>query len=393
MALFEYLAILENGKKTKGSIDADSLQDAKILLQLKNLAVIDIKQFVYKDKKFSKKEILMFTEELAKLLSAKLPLYEALLALGEKYDNNPLKELILDLQDKVKSGDSLSSALKNHPKNFDIIFCSMVENAEKNGGLEGALLQISIMLKKELQIKKQIVSSLSYPGLLLVFCMIVLTALFFFVIPGLFDLFEGRELHPFTQIIFSISHFAISFKAYLATAFILFIGLIIAFFSLPLFKKKIIGLITRLPLIHPFMLKIALIRFFRSFSTLLASGESYVNGINLAINVITHPELERELKKLSSQLNQGKKLSDLIKNISIMPPLVYRMMAVAEEASNMEVMLNHMADIYEDELEKKLAQITVMIQPIMLLILGAIVGLVVLSVLLPLTDVSSFAGN
>ena len=145
-----------------------------------------------------------------------------------------------------------------------------------------------------------------------------------------------------------------------------------------------------MPLIKDLFIKVAMIRFCRSFSTLLKGGVSFVEALKLSSKIMKHPHLEKEMQKTQAKIMEGKKLSDCLKESSYVPLLVTRMLSIAEEGGKMPNMLQHIAEIYEDELQRSLKRFTVMIQPIMLLFLGVIVGFIVLAVLLPLTDVGSF---
>ncbi len=393
MSLFQYIGFLEDGKKTSGLIDAGNVNDARILLDKKKIILLEIKEPSKKEINLSKKELLCFTEELSKLNKAGLALYEALLALSEKYEKSRIEILILGICDKIKSGQSRSKAFSSYPKTFDIIYCSMIENAEKTGKLPEALDEISIILSKQSKLKKQMVATLTYPAILAIFCFVVLCSLFFFVIPSLFELFEGKSVHPLTKAVLAISKALCSIKFILLGLFILLIIMVVIFLLNRDLKKKAFGFLITLPLMKDLFIKIALIRFSRSFSTLLLGGESYLNAISLSAKVMNHPLLEKEIIGISERIKEGEALSKLFKESQYIPPLVPRMLAIAEEGGKMAEMLKHISEIYEDEIEKILAQITAILQPVILLILGVIVGFVVLSVLLPLTDVSSFIGG
>ncbi len=217
MPLYCFEAVSETGKKIKGSIDADHLQDAKLRLSRRQIAVLSVSLISEKEMRLvlTKKELLSLTREMERLLQAGLPLFEALSALEEKYRSQKIHKLLLDLCDKVRSGQSLSASLLSHPGIFDVLYVSMIANAEKTGSLIHALQEISLLLSRQLQVKKQIVSAFLYPSLLALFCFVIMSSLLFFVIPSLKELFEGRDLHPFTQFVFACSDFACRSKVFL----------------------------------------------------------------------------------------------------------------------------------------------------------------------------------
>jgi general secretion pathway protein F/type IV pilus assembly protein PilC len=390
MSLFKYTALLDK-KKVKGIIEAKDTEEAKNILYKKNLVVIRLHSFnIEKNLKISKKELLSFTQEIAKLLHAGLSLYEALFALLEKYENQKIYPLILNLCNQTKRGKSFSMALSLYPKIFDFLYCSMVANAEKTGSLASALDEIATILKKHQKLKKRVTSALLYPSILSLFCFGVISILIFFVIPSLFELFEGKNLHPLTKIVLSISKIANDGKYFIFVLFILF--LFFMFFGIysKKLKKNLYTIILRFPYVKTLMGKIAIVRFSRSFSILLKSGVSYIEALKLSKRVMKHPILEKEMEIAEKKITQGEKLSKCLKNSKNIPALVVRLLEIAEESAKTSSMLSHIATIYEEELENNLSKITTLVQPLLLVILGIVVGFIVLAVLLPLTDVSAF---
>lgn len=393
MVLFKYSALNEAGKKIRGMIDAESREEAELLLNKKNIVLTELELFSKASKiKLSKKEILNFTEELSKLLQASLPLYDALIILKDKYQNNKMYTLILDLSDQIKRGMNFSQALSTYPYIFDFIFCSMVANSEKTGTLINALEELVTIMQRAQNLKKKVTDALLYPAILTIFCFIVICSLLFFVVPSLFDLFEGRSLHPLTKIVFSVSKFANANKIYLLFFSLGLVAMGLMAITLKKVKDYLFKMVLVLPIIKNLMMKVSLIRFSRSFSVLLSTGISYVEALKLAKDVMNHPILEEDVAYAEKKIIEGEKLSSSLKICGNIPPLVTRMLEIAEESGKTSEMLNHIAKIYEDDLEKNLTQLTGVLQPMLLLILGTVVGFVVLSVLIPLTDVSSFAG-
>jgi len=395
MATFRYQALLPNGRKTSGFINADDLNDAKQKLLRREFLLLRIKLLSSKKTPGSlrKHDLFLFTKELAKLLQAGLPLFEALLALEEKYRNYKCHPIILDLCEKVKQGFSFSHALKQHPDNFDSLYLCMIENAERSGNLQGALEELAALISRQLNLRKQLLTAIMYPSLLSVFCLVVLSTLLFYVIPSLAELFEGRRLNPFTAFVLSWSRTANQNKGLIALIFLLVASFLSFCFSAPRGKKWLITLGMHLPIAGSLLIKVALIRFCRSSGALLLAGVPILETLGLAKRVMGHPLLEKIIGRAEQNVLEGGKISERLKETSLIPPLVTRMLAIAEEGGNIPVMLQHIAQIYEDELEKNLHRLTQIAQPVLLLFIGAVVGFVLLSVLLPLTDVSSFLEN
>lgn len=395
MVTFRYQALLPSGKKTSGYINADHLADAKDRLLKREFLLTQVKPL--SDRKnlcrLSKNDLLLFTREVSKLLGAGLPLYEVLLALEEKYRDHKCHPILLDIGDKVKQGMSFSYALKQHPESFDSLYLCMMENAERTGSLQKALDEMASFITRQLSVKKQLLTALLYPCLLSVFCLAVLSTLFFYVIPSLSELFQGRRLHPLTAAILAISQTMSDMKTALAVG----LAALLTFFAYGIFsqkgKKFLSSLAMHLPLIKGLLLKVALIRFCRSSGAMLQSGVPFLESLSLARRVMQHGELEKIMEQAEQGVLEGAKISDKLKESSLIPSLVTRMLSIAEEGGNIPLMLQHIAQIYEEELEKNLARLTQVAQPVLLLFIGAVVGFVLLSVLLPLTDVSSFLEN
>lgn len=392
MPLFSYEALSEKGKKIKGTIDADTIQEARLKLIRRQTIALSIDSLSEKEGKvaLSVKETLAITRELARLLQAGLPLFEALSALEEKYRGQKPHYILLDCCEKIRSGYPFSSALSKHPKTFDLLYIAMIANAEKTGRLAEALNELAALLARQLQIRKQVFSALLYPSLLSAFCLVVLSSLLFFVIPSLRELFDGRDLHFFTRLVFSVSDFVCNSKGILL-AFLASLGLFIfLLFFLPNWKKKFDRSLRSLPLLKHFFAKVALIRFCQAASTLLEGGLPLITAFSQARSVMRHPQLEEVMAQAEEKISQGAPLSSPFVGQPFIPPLVPRMLGIAEQSGKLSFTMHQIAQIYEDELEATLSYFAQAAQPILLLVLGALVGFVLLSVLLPLTDVSSF---
>lgn len=395
MPLYEYQALSEKGKKYRAMIDAKSLKEAETKLFVQKRRVFSLRQVKEKGEKeaLNKEELLQFTREISRLLQASLPLYEALCALREKYSAQKIQRLLLFLADQIQSGSSFAMALAKRPKSFDLLYVSMVLNGEKSGTLKESLEELSDLIGRQIAIKKQLVSALLYPALLFSFCFIVLFSLFFYVIPSLKDLFDGRDLHPFTKVVFSISDFV---NAYQGSLFLLAMGSILGGLiglSRPAFRKKGRKIACRLPFFKKVLERVALVRFSRAMATLLDGGVPILEAIDQAKDVMKHPLLEEAMERVKAGVEEGEKIYSCFEKEAVVPPLIPRMVAIAEEGGSLPFMMKQIGGIYEEELERMLTRFGSAIQPVLLLVLGCIIGFVLLSVLLPLTDVSSFAIN
>jgi general secretion pathway protein F/type IV pilus assembly protein PilC len=395
MPLFKYRAISGEGKNFNGVVEADSLSVAKEKLRKNQVYITELIAVGNQKKELtlSFPLLLAFTRELAQLLKAGLPLYESLVTIEEKYRKNPKHSLFVDLCDHLKSGSHLSLALKKYPQTFHPIYLSMVQAGEQSGNLAEVFEQLAQLLHRQQSLKKQLASALTYPAFLAAFCFLIVCALTFFIIPSMRELFEGRDVHPLTRVVLSVSLWANEHIPFLLGSFCtipLLIGVLMKRATTRLYLHR---LSFQIPFVKTILLQSALVRFCRTLSMLLGSGVPLLEALAHSRKMLNNLLLEQVVQEAEKKIIEGQRLSAALQSQTILPPLVTRMLALAEETGKMKEAFLNLSVIYEEELEKHLSQLTTFLQPVMLMILGGIVGLVILSILLPLTDVNSFINS
>lgn len=395
MTLFRYRAVTPDGKTVQGVIDADSLSVAKERLRKQQVMVTDVSLMQTKQDQLGLPPplLLSFTRELSQLLKAGLPLYESLTTIEEKYRRHRAHPLLLDLCDHLKEGTSLSTALKRYPATFDRIYLSMVQVAEQSGNLSPVFEQLAALITRQQKLKKQLISALAYPSFLALFCFCIVCALMFFVVPSMKELFEDRALHPVTAAVVGISNWANAHAVLLFTTLGMLLMGIFGTVRSRRGKLLLYRFCLKIPFVKTLLLHSALVRFCRALSMLLTGGVPLLNALALSRNVVKSPLIEESILQTEKKVAGGERLSAAFKGAPMIPPLVVRMLALSEETGRMGDAFCSLSDIYDEEMEKHLAQLSTYLQPALLMTLGAIVGLVVLSILLPLTDVSSFTAN
>jgi general secretion pathway protein F len=395
MPLFSYQAVSIQGKTLKGVIDADSLLVAKDKLRKQQLLITSVTPLKTKQDQLALPPplLLAFTRDLAQLLKAGLPLYESLLTIEEKHRRHKAHPLFLDLCDSLKEGAAFSSVLKRYPSTFDRIYLSMIQVAEQSGRLAEVFDQLAGLIIRQQKLKKQLSSALTYPAFLSLFCGAILCGLLFFVIPSMKELFEDRALHPVTAFILMISDWANTHLIGIVSTLSLGLASIVLTLRSPRGKLLLYEFSLKLPFVKMLLLHSALVRFCRSLAMLIAGGVPLLDALALSRNVVKSPLIEQAILNAEKRVAQGERISSAFKGAPVIPPLVLRMLALAEETGKMGEAFYSLAEIYEEEMEKHLSQLSTFLQPALLITLGFIVGLVVLSILLPLTDVSSFTAN
>ncbi len=392
MPIYEYTALNPKGQTKKSCFHADSMIEAKESLLKQELFLVAIKESKgsEKGKKLSKEQVLLFTQELSQLLKAKLPLYEALKTLEENNTNHPSHRIIAYLCDHVKQGELLSVALKAYPHLFDPVYIAMVKAGEESGKMDSAFLTLKKILSKQLKLQKQLSSALTYPKFLASFGFLLVLGVFYFLIPALKEMIEDKTLNNLTLAVLKIS----SLLRDQPYSCLVFLGFLVCFFA---FFKRIPGVlgfwyylqIHFLPLKRFFIPK-AFSRFCETLAGLLAANVPLVDAMRFSKDVLAHPILEKEIERILDQVVLGKKLSYELKHSPYIPDLVSKLVATSEETGTLAETFSSIAEIYEEELEKNLSQLSTLIQPVMIVILGLIIGLVLLAVLIPMTDVSNF---
>lgn len=391
--LYQYRYIDERGKRKKGIIEALHLDEAKEKLRKANLLLVSLEEASHKKKKsyaLKHADLITFTTQLASLLQAGMPLYESLLSLEEQYREESFHPLLISLCDQIKGGSSLSEAFGKFPSSFNRLYCALVAAGESVGALDQTLEKLAILLTKQSKLKKQLLTALLYPAVLFSFSILVLSLLLTFVIPSLEMLFEDRSVNRFTTMVIYLSNFLThKWMFYLP---LLAGGAIASYFGLRS-KKGTLWIkrqLLRLPVLKTLITQVALARFARTVSTLLQGGVSLIQTLQIARKVMQNPYFETVVEEAEKRIIEGSLLSVELRKSSLIPPLIPRLLAIGEEGGNAPQMLQKIAELYEEEVEKSLARITTLAQPVILVFMGGIVGMVMLAVLLPLTDVSAF---
>ena len=391
MALYQYTALSGEGRRKMGMINADSIELAKERLRKQQILVTKLVSYTKRGDQLSLSSALLvgFTRDLHVLLRAGLPLYDSLLTLEEKYRRTKLHPIFLDLCDQVKEGRLFSEALKDYPKIFDPVYLSLIRAGEESGSLQQSFAELEKLIGREQALKKKLSSAMIYPAFLGVFCLTVISVLLFFLIPSMSELFEERQLHPMTEAVLALSHFlnAHSFLLFMTGAGTLLFFLF--FLRHPRGQEKVKRAMLHVPIVKRLFTETIMARFCRVFSILFNGGVSMIECLRLAKKVMKHPSFEAIVTEAEKKILEGRRLSEEFQKSPLIPTLVVRMLSISEESGRVAEMMNHLSDIYEEDIERSLTRLTSFVQPVMLLFLGVVVAVILLAVLLPLTDVSS----
>ena len=393
MPLYHYSAIEPSGKKRTGLIEAQNERDAKEKLRDQGVMVkeVAVKKGGGSRENLRGDSLLNFTMQLSQLVGSGIPLYQSLTAIEEQYRNESYHRVILSLCEQIKAGTSLSQAMSNYPGSFNKLYCSMIAAGESAGALNIVLDRLHHLLAKQMKLKSEIVTALIYPAILASFSLLIIIMLMTFVVPSIEGIFEGRKLNTFTALVISASHF---FRDY----WWLYIPLLAGLATYLVYKLRseagrlwIERTFLKVPLIRTLMVQAAMARFCRTMGTLQQGGVTMIDSMQIATDVMRNVVLEEDMKKAEQRIIEGSSLSEELGKSKWIPMMVSRMLSVGEDSGTTTAMLNKIADIYEEELEKTLERTMALAQPIILVFMGSIIGMVLMAILLPLTDISAIS--
>jgi general secretion pathway protein F len=392
MPLYNYEAIDASGKKKSGLIDAQSEKDAKEKLRTQGVMVkkLTLRTSISKKQNLKGDVLLAFTLQLSQLLNAGIPLYESLQALEEQYRGDACHRVILSLCEQIKAGQSLSQAMGNFPDSFDKLYRAMVAAGESVGALDVVLDKLSQFLQKQNKLKKQIITAMIYPAILASFSFLIILMLLGFVVPSIEGIFADRQLNGFTEFVLGVSR---SFRSYWWIILPALVGLaayLVYFVRSPGGKLWMQRHFLKVPLLKTLIIQTCVARFCRTMATMQQGGLPIIDSLRISREVMHNIVLEDEVRKAEGKIIEGSSLSAELMQSRYIPGLVSRMLAVGEESGNAVIMMNKVADMYESEIEKSLDRLMALAQPLILIVMGTIIGVVLLAILLPLTDVSSF---
>src|SRR5215471_8495619 len=336
------------------------------------------------------KELAIFTRQFSVMIDAGLPLVQCLEILAGQQENKTFQKVLTSTREQVESGSTLSAAMKSSPKVFDALYTNMVEAGETGGILDTILQRLSAYIEKNVKLQRAVKSAMVYPIGVLTVAGGVITLLLWKVVPIFATLFAGLgvDLPLPTRIVIALSHFIGSIFGFLI--FVGFIGSIVGlkvWYGTPQGRMVMDTIVLKLPVMGVLMRKIAVARFTRTLGTLISSGVPILEGLDITAKTAGNAVVERALLKVRTSLEEGKSLTEPLKESEVFPGMVTQMIAVGEQTGAMDAMLQKIADFYEEEVDAAVKDLLTALEPIMIVFLGLVVGGVVISMYLPLFTV------
>ena len=393
MPMYSYQAVEASGKKRNGFIEAHSERDAKGILREQGVMVSRIaeKTKLSSKQNLSGQPLMTFTIQLSQLVGAGVPLYESLAALEEQYRGDNAHQIVLSLCEQIKAGSSLSDAMGQYPNSFDKLYRSMITAGESIGALDVVLERLSYLLGRQMKLKRQITTAMIYPCILASFSLMIIILLLSFVVPSIEGIFADRPLNGFTVFVLSLSHVLRDYW----WVYVPVIGGGLAYLVMkmrsPAGRLWLERNLLKVPLLKTLVVQTSVARFCRTMGTLQQGGLTIIDALRIAREVMRNVVLEAEILNAENKIIEGSSLSVELNKSKWIPSIVTRMLAVGEDSGTTVIMLNKLADMYEEEVEKTLDTVMALAQPVILIFMGTMIGMILMAILLPLTDVSSLA--
>jgi len=415
---FRYKAQTKDGKSISGTFEAANRDALIAALARQGAKPILIEVDTSKKKggfsfsgnigkpKVKLRELMIFTRQLSTMVSAGVPLTRALSTLQEQAETKYFKSVIADITKEVESGQSLGDSFAKFPDVFSEVYINMVKAGESGGILDEILKRVATQTEKDASIRKKIKGAMTYPSVILSITLLAFFGIMIFIMPKIGKILTDlggpdAKLPVYTRVLLSISDFTVSSSIIPHVPNIIFILIVAAiifiytrrYIKTPNGKYKFHALMLRIPVIKVLIIKVAVSRFSRTFASLTSAGVTVLDALTVTGGAIGNKVFEAELLQAADDVRNGKPLSEPISQSKIFPPIVGQMLAVGEETGQIDTILVKVADFYDEEVDTAIESLTSLIEPLMIIVLGGIVGVIAASVMGPIASLSQNVGT
>ncbi|UTT42052.1 type II secretion system F family protein [Exiguobacterium aurantiacum] len=398
MAIFQYEGKLLNGKRKKGRITAVSLREAKEKLRQESILVTELnelestglnKEVNLLPERVKIEHLIMYVRQFATLIRAGVPIVRATSILRVQTESKVLKKTLSQVEDDLREGIAFSEAIKKHPRVFSNFFSSMALAGEASGNLEEALDQIGLQLQKQYDVKRKVISALTYPLVVSIVAIGVVAFLMVNVVPTFASIFGqlGGELPLITRIVVAVSDFVAAYWWLIFGG--VFLALLIFTWMLKRDKERYVidGLLLKLPIFGPIVLKSQIALLTRSLAVLLQAAVPILSAIEITEKIVSNRVIRKGLGQARKMMAQGIPLHEPLERNDSFPPLMTQMIAVGEESGDLDSMLNEVAEFYETEVETTTDRLKSIIEPLLIVVLASIVGVIVIAIVVPMFQI------
>ncbi len=404
MAKFNYIATDRSGSTVRATVEAEDREGAVKALRKQGMHPLSVEPIKKKKglnadlpfgNKVKTKELVIFTRQLATLVNAGVPLARSLSTLQGQASSPALKKQLASVVKHIEGGSSLSDALAEFPKTFPEVYVNMVKAGEEGGILDEVLRRLAVQQEKDAAIRSKIKSAMTYPGVILVITAVAFVLLMTSIVPKIGDIVkniggEDAKLPIYTEILLKISD-VMKTPQFLIGMFIVTPVVVVLFrkyIKTPKGKYQWASFLLKVPIVKVLLTKVAIARFARTFSALMGAGVPITDAINTTSGAVGNAVIAKELTDASKAVEAGEPLSKQLEKSKVFPPLVSQMLAVGEETGQTDQILVKVAEFYEEEVDAFVNALASIIEPVMIVILGSIVGVIAASVFGPISQLS-----
>jgi type II secretory pathway component PulF len=401
MPFFKYQIINKDYDKEVGSLEAADMKQVETILAGRGVQIISISQSLslnqFKDYLYGAfshvgtRDLVLFFRQFAVLVSASINLSESLRILAEQTEGYVFKKIIGDISQEVDSGDRLSDSMGKHKTVFSEFHISVIRAGESSGKLDDALGYLADEEERNFSIIKKVKGALTYPALVMSALVIVGVLMMLFVVPKLVSIFNevGGELPIMTRVLIATSNFFVNYWWLLLAAAIGFILLLRFYLKLPFGKRQFDYLVLRLPIAGDLVKKISIVRFTRSLSTLLMGGITISNSLRIAKGIVGNTLYKDLINDTIIEVEKGNSISSVFVKSWAVPVMMPKMMIVGEKTGKLDFVLQKIAEFYDKEVQNKLDNLMVLLEPAIVILMGAAVGVMAAAIILPMYNLTS----
>ena len=395
------------GKTLKGLIkkgETEAPSEAALRIHLRQQSIIPTKILLkgkeikialpFFKKKVNRRAIAIFTRQLSTMIDAGLPLVQSLEILSQQQDSPVFKKIIREIREDVEGGSTFAGALKKHQATFDDLYTNLVVAGEEGGILDTILTRLANYIEKAESLKKKVKSALVYPSAIMGVAIVVVGILMIFVIPVFETMFKsaGSTLPLPTLVVVTISKLIKKYTIIFIPGLILFFYLFRKYHKTESGKTVIDRLLLKMPVFGPLFQKVSVARFSRTLGTLVSSGVPILDGLNIVSKTAGNKTVEIAILNARSSIREGETISEPLGRSGIFPPMVIQMIAVGEATGALDAMLNKIADFYDEEVDVAVGNLTSLLEPLLMIFLGVVIGGVVIAMYLPIFNMASAVG-
>lgn len=387
---------LSTDQIVRGEVVAKDEEEARKKLQRRGIRPLRVSKVKStRKKRITQEDITVFTRQLATMMKAGLPLMQAFEIVARGHSNPSMTQMLMQVRADVEQGSALGKSFSKYPKYFDRFYCNLVSAGETGGVLEGLLDKLAVYKEKTQAIKKKVKTALTYPIAIMVVAVALIFVMMMFVLPAFGEVYSsmGAELPGLTQIVMSMSKFFVKY------GWVMIVAIILAGFGLyklhqksPAFQKRVDSIMLRLPIFGPIVRKATIARWSRTTATLFAAGVPLVEVLDSVAGAAGNILYEEATKDIQAKVTQGLSLTSSMQSTEMFPNMIIQMAAIGEESGSLDDMLNKAAEFYEEEVDNSVSQLSSLMEPVIMVVLGLTIGVLLVAMYLPLFNLGNVVG-